>query len=823
MTQSRLTHIHLLSNSPCKSLCRMKDSCMSDMSHATNSRTEQSGEPFCRRCLGALVIINCFLLVNGVYVKHPKSINWSNEQYGNRSVSASALEQSAVVDRRKRPVTVADSIQMTRLGDAKYTDGLASNGIVGKFSPDGRHFVIVLKKGNLEENTNEYSLVLFNSASAFQSPTPRVLFSLASSSNRPAIKNVNWLDDNDTILFLGERPGERTQLYSVKCSSNQLTELTSSSKRLTSFVTNATGAEIVYTARTAVTFLSDNVLRRGIAVTNEAVTDLIRGSYEGNEVEDLNLFVKRTGKEPQSISTQGRVRSLYSEMSLSPDGAYLLVQTEAPHVSSTWSEYEDAFLQPLTRSSTIRGEHTSIYRYELVDTITGKSRVLVDTPIGSLGSEMAWSPDSKSLMVSDVFLPLSVGDPKERALRKTRTFLVEFNSSDGQFVEVSHDDLRLISWNSTTGYVSCDVGRIDSLTGKSTSRVYFRKSAGAWIRSSVVEQMQGEAQPDIILDEGMNTPPHIVAIDPTTGRRSMLMDLNPQFKNLIFAPVQEITWKDSRGNRFKGGLYWPPAYILGRKYPLILQTHGWNANRFWMDGPWTTAFAAQALAAKGFFVLQTDDPDWHIIETPKEAASAMAAYESAIDYLDGRGIIDRNRVGITGFSRTYWYVTYALTHSKYHFAAAALADGVDYSYFQYMAFSNANHGIDGEYAAVYGGPPLGRYFIQMLKQAPSFFMDKIETPIRIQTLGPQSLLADWHWYSGLYELGKPVEMIYIPEAVHIVERPWDRMVSQQGNVDWFCFWLKEEEDPDPAKSEQYARWRALRGTRGGATSTVNTQ
>jgi hypothetical protein len=29
-------------------------------------------------------------------------------------------------------------------------------------------------------------------------------------------------------------------------------------------------------------------------------------------------------------------------------------------------------------------------------------------------------------------------------------------------------------------------------------------------------------------------------------------------------------------------------------------------------------------------------------------------------------------------------------------------------------------------------------------------------------------------------------------------------------VDWFCFWLKGEEDPDPAKASQYARWRELR-------------
>jgi hypothetical protein len=89
-------------------------------------------------------------------------------------------------------------------------------------------------------------------------------------------------------------------------------------------------------------------------------------------------------------------------------------------------------------------------------------------------------------------------------------------------------------------------------------------------------------------------------------------------------------------------------------------------------------------------------------------------------------------------------------------------------------------------------------------------MDKIETPFRIQIIGPESVLQDWHWFSGLSRLGKPVEMIYIPEGTHILEKPWDRMVSQQGNVDWFCFWLKDEEDSNPAKAEQYKRWRELR-------------
>ena len=186
--------------------------------------------------------------------------------------------------RTKRSVTIADSIQMTRLGDPSYTDGAPSKGIVAKFSPDGKHFVVILKKGNLEANTNEYSLVLFQTAQVFQSPAPRVLVSLASSSNRPAISNVRWLDDNDTILFLGERPGEQTQLYSLRCVSKELTKLTNSATSLTSFVTTASGEEIAYAANNPVApFLTESASRNGIAVTSENVTDLIRGSYGGWE------------------------------------------------------------------------------------------------------------------------------------------------------------------------------------------------------------------------------------------------------------------------------------------------------------------------------------------------------------------------------------------------------------------------------------------------------------------------------------------------------------------------------------------------------------
>lgn len=726
----------------------------------------------------------------------------------------------------RRAVTVADSIQMTRFGDPYYADGGSAKGIVAKFSPNGEHFVVVLKKGNLQDNTNEYFLVLFKTAGAFHSPTPRVLVSMFSSSNRPAIHNVVWLNDNDTLLFLGEHPGETSQLYSVQCSSKQLTKLTNHATDLTSFVTTSSGEEMVYVTENQVSSLmSETVSRNGFNVTHEWLSDLIRGGYGGGEGGEHSLFIKQPGNRPEiRIKLEGRID--YSNevtMALSPDGAHLLIQTMASRIPETWSAYEDEFLQTITHHPAKRGAPTDILQYELVDTRTGASEGLFDAPIPPLGSEMAWSPDSNSVVVSNVYLPLNVADPQELRRRKAHRFLVELNVSSHQFLILSDEDLKLTNWDPQTNVVICDVGRIDSLNGKNTPKAYFRKNSETWSRVSASEEARARSLPDIVLEENMNTPPRIVAIASDGARKSLLMDLNPQFQDLAFARVEEVSWKNPLGDEEKGGLYWPVDYVAGRRYPLVIQTHAWSPDRFWMDGPWATAFAAQPLAGKGFFVLQLgEESAENLSDTPKEAPTAVAAYESAIDYLDGRRLIDRNLVGIIGFSRTCYYVTHMLAFSKYRIAAAVIADGVDANYFQYFAFSNAAPSMAAEIEALNGGAPFGEALSSWAKRVAAFHMDQVRPPLRIQALGPASLLEEWNWFSGLSGLGKPVDMVYLPEGTHILEKPWERVVSQQGDVDWFCFWLKGEEDPDPAKGGQYKRWRELRGLSRLAASSVGT-
>jgi dipeptidyl aminopeptidase/acylaminoacyl peptidase len=761
------------------------------------------------------LLLRCLLLIGSACLTLLTDKALCSKQGNAGPTGTSPTQNVTAAELTKRPVTVADSIQMTRLGDPQYTEGASSKGLVAKFSPNGKRFVVVLKKGHLETNANEYSLILFETDEVFHSPKPRVLLSMVSYSNRPAIQNVVWMDDNDTILFLGEHPGETTQLYSLQCSSRELKKLTHHATNLTAFVVAAKGDEIVFAAEGPETpVVNENTARQGINVTNEMLSNLIAGKRGGGSYADYTLFISQAGSSAETrITTEGRFYGDWG-MTLSPDGLHLVLKTLATHVPLAWTEYEDKGLRASSHPPSAPGASSGILQYELVDTRTGLGHVLLDAPISTAGegSEVVWSPDSQSVVLSNMYLPLNVDKTAERALRKTHTFLAEVKISSRQLVKISDEDLRLLDWDAKANDLVCDVGRLDSLTGKATRKAYFRKSDDTWSQISIlqVQAKAAAARPAIVLNENMNQAPRIFAVDPDTGRKSLLVDLNPQFQALALARVEEVAWKTSRHNEVKAGLYWPTDYVAGRKYPLVIQTHGWDPGRFWIDGPYPTAFAAQALAGKGFFVLQVDDTDWHLVETPKEAPAAMAVYDSAIDFLDRKGLIDRNRIGLTGFSRTYWYVTYTLTHSRHHFAAASVADGVDYSYFQYLENSNADQSWAGGFDQTNGASPFGKGLLKWLKVSPAFLMDKIETPLRVQTLNPGSLLSDWHWFSGLTRLGKPVEMTYIPEGTHILEKPWERMISQQGNVDWFCFWLKGERDPDPAKTDQYTRWQHLR-------------
>lgn len=676
----------------------------------------------------------------------------------------------------KRPITVADAIEMTRLADPSYFLTGSSQGRVALFSPDGRRFVVLLRKADLRKNVNTFSLLLFQTAQAFHSPKPDLLLRMSSSSNRDAIRSVKWLRDSRTIAFLGENPGELPQVYTLDVASRRLERRTNYSAVIRGYDITPDGHELIFSAEDPVpaSGARARARREGVVISSQSLDEILSGNLS---VPGRNrIFLSRLGRIPEQI----RLRGAFYEagvLSLSPDGRYALVASHVRHVPQMWAEYDTgSLLHAVVTSKRRKGEIAPLLRYFFADLKEGSVTPLLDTPM-LWALPFRWASDGSALFIERTYLPLDAPDAKENEERRKTTFDVRIALPGRQYRKVPKED-----WP---------------------------------------EGKEPSSPLRVTLDENVQSPPKLHVFDPRTGRESLLLDLNPQFGKLRFGEARIIEWQ-VRGMTLVGCLYLPANYDSRRRYPLVMQTHGFEPGQFSMDGrsEWSSAFAARPLAANGIAVLQAygfknrEDHDRVGNDRSLGATAAQSsknfyadALEEAANLLDREGIIDRNRVGIVGFSRTVCFVANALTHSVQRFAAAVLVDGIDCGYLQYLAFPESARDFDDLNG---GAAPFGPGLAQWLKESPGFNLDKVSAPVRIVALNPASVLEMWEWYAGLTLQDKPVELIEIPDGIHMLEKPWDRRVAMQGIVDWFRFWLKDEEDPAPGKHDQYERWRELR-------------
>src|SRR6266404_9808695 len=158
------------------------------------------------------------------------------------SVAFSQLDSRRRTDVIARPVTVRDAIEMTTPGAYSAR---------AQFSLDDQNLVIVVKKGSLANNTVQYSMLLWRSAEVFSHRSPRLLVTMSSSSNRPAIGSISWLPDNETLAFIGENPGETQQLYTYNIRTATLKQVTHHPTNVRSYSITSEGTTVAFAAEAA--------------------------------------------------------------------------------------------------------------------------------------------------------------------------------------------------------------------------------------------------------------------------------------------------------------------------------------------------------------------------------------------------------------------------------------------------------------------------------------------------------------------------------------------------------------------------------------------
>ena len=752
-----------------------------------------------------------------------------------------------------RVFSVEDSVRMTRFN--LPNENLQTDAPL--FSPDHAAFLVITSRGIPESNRVESTLWVYRSAEVQQFlvrggvPPARHLMarvsavpiSEAPSSHAAVITQVRWALDSQRVYFLAERGHGNWQLCTTDIHTRRLQRLsgTAESVRYYAF----TPSTVVFLRAIST---REDVVPTGPRVPIEPVTGrtieslLVRN--DPNHPVLAQLWELRSGKrrpmsEPYVDSGYGGIYTP-DTLAISPDGRSILRSHPAARVPSSWNGYQPVPGFPTLRIDPGAPSSSSPYNYfrprqfVLVDARSGREEFAVDAPIAyGLGyadpQSATWSNDSRRVLLTGTFLPLGMHH---------RTIAAEIlqRPCAAAILEVSSQTLTCIAysrWNLLRQQSSKEALLLTSANFDSADRIILRFDYPG--RTSVVERYHAEGGawhlaekqlsnasdaaapgvPELLvaIRQAVDRRPVLWASDPKEQVGRMLWDPNPDLASAAMGKVSVIRWSDDSGYEWTGGLIKPVGYVPGRRYPLIIQTHGFAAYRFLTDGYYPTAMAAQPLASAGFVVLQIETRRSHYT-TREEVDDQVDGFLAAIETLDREGLIDPLKVGLAGFSRTSWYVESALVHHPQRFAVATIADGVDQGYLQYRLFGDTPN-IRDDSETIHGGAPRGDRLSDWATYAPPFQADRIEAPVLIQALGARSILMEWEIYASLYHFGKPVDLLYLPDAQHVLQSPRDLVGSEQAVVDWFRFWLLGEERSTPDAKDQYSRWERLKQSRQG--------
>jgi dipeptidyl aminopeptidase/acylaminoacyl peptidase len=347
-------------------------------------------------------------------------------------------------------------------------------------------------------------------------------------------------------------------------------------------------------------------------------------------------------------------------------------------------------------------------------------------------------------------------------------------------------------------------------------------------------------QRGVCVRENLTTPPELVEISTDRLGISTLVRPNASLDRIIPLKSEAAEWTNRFGHRSTGYITYPRSFAPGNKYPVVVVTHGRDAqNRFAYDG-FQWSFPVQVFPEENYFVLSVNEPDATLEERallqerfgeakksgPRQVqfnlgVDAVASMEAAVQDLIGRGWVDGERVGIAGYSRGAEVVVSALTQSKM-FKAGITGDGG----LSVSGYWLTRVGREWQ-RALYGGSPFDpdpSVIENYRRFAPEFRISEFTGPL-LQLVPSAKMLEGYELNGLLQEAGIPTELVYFPDESHVFWNPRHQLAAMRWSLEWFDYWLRgrcnlpvSERIRCAQWAEMDARWKAALKTPASVTA-----
>lgn len=729
----------------------------------------------------------------------------------------------------KHPVSVDDCVSVGELLDEM------------EVSHDNKTVAYIVKYANIRTDRNDYQIRVRALPGTDGIDNGRMIASFDEE-----VSGLHWQADNRHLTVLvgaAKTVRRKSMIVTLDFASGSRELIATEANGITDYSINADGTTVGYLVAARPTaadnpLLNDELLKRGFEVA-PGFADSV-AFKRGLVIQHVRLrvatkqsqggqWVKRDVDAPSDAiddaSTAHALGLAYS-LSMSPNGRFLAFAYQMHRLTGSWRANRTAAAY-LTDSG-IMPHRVGVYDLRL--------NKFIDIPQVPFPHLVWWSDDSQAFATSSA-APIGTKWERQDAEAKTaprepssfHIFAVNVKTGDVSEAlpagKTGTADAQIISWNRATGPML-----VEDQQG-SNMRVLVQDGDEWREEKSSHHAPNFPLNPVRNLGDGkfvgghqdVNHPLDLWYIDGDADHTPVqLTRLNPEADRFTMGSLSRIQWKNKFGSIISGELLMPQTSTARSPYPLVIMLT-WPTDDFVCDAHYHTAFPPQPLVSSGFavaifnvydaFGTGADQPPGPA--QTKEAEASQASVESLIDLLSGQGIIQRDNVGLIGFSRSSWKVDYIITHSHYRFAAASSADsGIG----DYGASWLDDRGLLGKQIETgYGGPLVGTGKQAWLEGAPALNADRVNTPLLMEYTGLSGIFEEprdaYEFHSALLSLGKPVELYFYPFGDHPLDTPFERVASLQRNVDWFRFWMQGvTSTPPDYDPKQSARWNLLKQT-----------
>jgi dipeptidyl aminopeptidase/acylaminoacyl peptidase len=625
-----------------------------------------------------------------------------------------------------------------------------------QISPDGRWVAYTVSYGDFKQDAFITQICLADSAGGKDFQLTR---------GDKSSTNPRWSPDGQWLAFLSNRIEDKNQIFLISPNGGEAQQLTKSETAIGSFAWSEDGKTIAYTA----TEPTPPAMKERKEYMDDY--DVVREGYSYVHLWTLNVG------DAMNAPVAGKQRTKKKDFSIdsfawSPDGSSIAFS---------------ATVNP----DLIQGVTSDIYLLKLSDDSVKK---IVDQP--GPDNNPRFSPDGRQIVFSS-----AMGD-KLFFASNSKLAVVSVDGGAPRSITDSFDENPgLIDWKSDGIYfvgqqkTPSHLFRVDPANGKITRlSAPDDLMAGAFSLTRAGDGMAFVAGSPTSLNE-------VFVSDMRRFAPRKLTDMTAQARSFTLGTREVISWKSQDGATIEGILIKPADFDPAKKYPLLCVIHGGptGIDRPLLLSPDARYYPSDIWAARGSLILKVNyrgsagyGEKFRKLNVRNLGVGDAWDVLSGIDYLVGKGWVDKSKVACMGWSQG-GYISAFLTTSTDRFVAISVGAGIsNWATYYY------NTDITPFTINYLGNDPAIDPEIYQ-KTSPMSYVKNAKTPTLIQhgELDRRVPIANaYELRQGLEDRGVKVEMVVYKGYGHGITKPKSQRAVMQHNLSWFNHFLWGDPLPD---------------------------